>query len=96
MRFRTVIFGAHIFAISALIAALDLANINRIQAEYCTGTANLQEVVEKLESVWASIEVNPIGGVLDDVNGALKTVNTMAEMISHLPASGRCVLAGTR
>lgn len=72
--------------IAAAMAALDVANINRIQGNFSAGTASLQSVTGRLKSVRASIEANPIAGVVDDIDGALDSINALADMIDQLSA----------
>lgn len=70
--------------IKAAIDALDLANLNRIQAEYSEGTDNLNSVITKLESVRVNIQANPVSGVLDDINDAIGKVNSLVASFANL------------
>ena len=70
--------------IGRAIDELDLANLNRINAEYSEGTNKLNALVAKLENVKSNIEANPVSGSVEKINAALARVNTLAEKLSQL------------
>jgi hypothetical protein len=70
------------------IDELDLANLNRINAEYGEGTNKLNALVAKLEEVKAKIEANPVSTSVEKIDGALGKVNSLASKLAQLKSSG--------
>lgn len=71
-------------AIKAAIDELDLANLDRIQAEYSEGTNKLNSLVTKLKDIKSKIKVNPVSGALEKVNAALGKINSLVKKFSEL------------
>lgn len=68
--------------------SLDLANIERIQADYAAGTAKLNEAIEKLRGVRENMRINAAEEGLANVNEALSSVENLAQKLDQLTNNG--------